>query len=435
MIMDIKKEKSKSFWAGFLTGAASIGLLITICAVGAILGQARLYSSVAGNNPFGNELSEFFGHTLPQQQTQQSSSVDGGKLITDDIVKKSDEIYDIIEQAFLFEDDIDRDKIEEAIYDGIFSALGDKYSVYYTKEEFADYLSESEGIYYGIGAYVQIDDATKYPLLTEVFEGSPAEKAGLRSGDIIVAADGTDLNGMELSAAVALIKGPENTDVVLTVHREGVENFDVTATRGKVVVPTVTHEMLENNIGYIKLREFDDITYSQYCEAYQDLKDQGMTSLIIDLRNNPGGNLSTVVDICGEIVPAGVITYTVDKYGNREDFKSDGKNEIDIPLVVLVNGYSASASELMTGAIRDYNKGTIIGTNTFGKGIVQRLLYLSDESGIKITTERYYTPNGECIHGVGIKPDIEIEFDSDLYYSDAAIDNQLQKAIDYLNGK
>ena len=428
--MDIKKEKSKSFWLGFLAGAASIGVFVTMCAVIFIVLQANLYTKLGGKDLSSTGLDNLFGGAGI------TSSVNGGTVITQEIVDKADEIYSKIDENFLFEENVDLDRMEESIYDGIMSSLDDPYSVYYTPEEFEDLLTDSEGIYYGIGAYVQIEETSKLPMLTEVFKDSPAEKAGLRGGDKIKAADGTELEGMELSDAVALIKGPQFTDVVLTVIREGVdEPFDVTVTRDKVEAPTVSFEMKEDNIGYIKLTEFDDVTYTQFVDAYNALKDQGMTSLIIDLRNNPGGNLSTVVDICGEILPKGVITYTVDKYGNRENYNGKGKNVIDIPLAVLVNGYSASASELMTGAIRDYEKGTIIGTNTFGKGIVQHLLYLSDGSGIKITTSRYYTPNGECIHGTGIKPDIEVELDTELLYSEEAIDNQLQTAIDHLKSK
>ncbi len=412
--MELKKEKTKSFWMGLFSGGMVVALLMTVLSCGIIISQAVYYKSTVKNFTNGSSL------------TASSDSI-----INRDVIEKSEELENYIDSKFLFEDDIDKEATREMIYAAIMDSLGDKYTVYYTKEELADMLEESEGVYYGIGSYVQIDEKTSLPMLSQIFPDSPAEKAGLRNGDLVFAADGVELTGYTLSNAVALIKGPQYTDVNLTVLRNG-EYIEFTVTRDKCESPTVSYEMKEDSIGYIKITEFEEITYTQFVTAYEDLQNQGMKALVIDLRSNPGGNLNTVVDICGEILPKGVITYTLDKNGKRQDYNGQGKNVIDIPMAVLVNENSASASELMTGAIRDYGKGVIIGTNTFGKGIVQSIYPLSDGSGIKITTSRYYTPNGECIHGIGIAPDIEIEFDSDLYYSDKAIDNQLEKAIDYL---
>lgn len=422
METQIKREKSKSFWLGALVGGIIFGVIITAVACVALIAQAGFYAKGIGS-----------AHLQAIE-----SSIPGGssssEIIDADVIDKVSELENIIDKYFLFEEDVDIEAMRTEIYSAILDSLGDKYTVYYTEEELAQLLSESEGVYYGIGSYVQIDEESSLPMLTQIFPGSPAEQAGLRSGDKVYAADGTVLKGLTLSDAVAIIKGPQYTDVVLTIIRD-TETFDVKVTRDKCEAPTVITRMEDNNVGYLQITEFDDITYTQFVDGYNDLLNQGMKSLIIDLRNNPGGNLNTVVDICGEILPKGVITYTVDKNGKRNDYNGKGKNVIDIPLVVLVNGNSASASELMTGAIRDYEKGTIIGTTTFGKGIVQRILPLKDGSGLKITTSRYYTPNGECIHGVGITPDIEIEFDSELYYGEQGIDNQLQKAIDYLSSE
>lgn len=422
METQIKREKSKSFWLGALVGGIIFGVIITAVACVALIAQAGFYAKGIGS-----------AHLQAIE-----SSIPGGssssEIIDADVIDKVSELENIIDKYFLFEEDVDIEAMRTEIYSAILDSLGDKYTVYYTEEELAQLLSESEGVYYGIGSYVQIDEESSLPMLTQIFPGSPAEQAGLRSGDKVYAADGTVLKGLTLSDAVAIIKGPQYTDVVLTIIRD-TETFDVKVTRDKCEAPTVITRMEDNNVGYLQITEFDDITYTQFVDGYNDLLNQGMKSLIIDLRNNPGGNLNTVVDICGEILPKGVITYTVDKNGKRNDYNGKGKNVIDIPLVVLVNGNSASASELMTGAIRDYEKGTIIGTTTFGKGIVQRIIPLKDGSGLKITTSRYYTPNGECIHGVGITPDIEIEFDSELYYGEQGIDNQLQKAIDYLSSE
>lgn len=420
---DLKKEKEHSFWSGILTGALVMGVLLTLISACVIYAQSRYYVALGGSP------------SIVGSSSSDSKLSDDG-LINNDVVKKTNEILSKVDKYFYFEDNVDEDKMREKIYAAIMDSLDDPYTVYYTPEEFDDLMTESEGIYYGIGSYVQIDETTSLPLLTQVFPGSPAEKAGLRNGDKVYAADGTELAGLTLNDAVALIKGPQNTPVMLTIIREGESDMlEIEVIRDKVETPTVLSEMKEDSIGYIQITEFDDVTYSQFKEAYEDLQKQGMKGLVLDLRNNPGGNLDTVVDICGEILPAGVITYTVDKYGNRDDYKGKGKNVIDVPMAVLVNEYSASAAELMTGAIRDYQKGTIIGTTTFGKGIVQSVLTLKDGSGIKLTTSSYFTPNGECIHKVGITPDIEIEFDSELYYGEQAIDNQLECALEHIKGQ
>jgi len=255
-------------------------------------------------------------------------------------------------------------------------------------------------------------------------------------GDLIVAADGTEVKDLTLTEAVNIIKGPAGTVTVLTIKREGeAELLEIPVTRDKVESPTVTSEMMDNSIGYISLQRFEDVTSKQFEEAYNSLNKQGMKAMILDLRDNGGGNLSTVLDIGEMMLPRGVITYTEDKYGNKEEYYSTGTREIEIPVVVLTNGYTASASELLTGALRDYGKATVIGTNTYGKGIVQSIYFLNNSSGIKITTSSYFTPKGECFHGYGIAPDIELEFDKDAYYASDSknrYDNQKIYAYEYL---
>ena len=232
---------------------------------------------------------------------------------------------------------------------------------------------------------------------------------------------------------VALIKGEEGTKVVLTLVREGENDYlKIPVERRKIESPTVSNEMLEEGIGYIQITEFDDVTEDQFAEALAECKQKGMKALILDLRSNPGGNLSTVCELCRMLLPKGMIVYTEDKYGKRDEYTCDGLRKLNVPAVVLVNGYSASASEIMAGAMKDHGIATIMGTTTFGKGIVQRVISLSDGSAVKLTVSKYYTPNGNDIHQKGIEPDIEVEFDADAYY-DEGIDNQLQEAISYLS--
>ena len=380
------------------------------------------------------ETSNFESRIYELEAYESIADVDTAEnqLVTQDFADKAEAIYSGIIQEFYFEDDIDTELMRENMYKAMIDSLGDKYAEYYTAEEMTDLMTDTEGVYYGIGSYVQLND-NGYVLLSGVFADSPASKAGLRDGDVIVEVEGEDLYGYTLTECVNKIKGPEGTDVNLTIYREGEPDYlYVTVTRAKVESPTVVYSMKDNNIGYLQITEFDDVTADQFKSAYSDLNAQGMKAMILDLRSNGGGNLSTVLEIAGEMLPEGVITYTLDKYGEKVEYTNDTDNTIQIPVVILTNGYTASASELLTGAMKDYGLAISMGTNTYGKGIVQSIWPLSDGSGIKFTTSRYYTPNGVCIHEVGIAPDVEIEFDSDLYYSDEAIDNQLEAAIDYL---
>ncbi|MCR5279550.1 MAG: S41 family peptidase [Lachnospiraceae bacterium] len=353
-------------------------------------------------------------------------------IIDQEFADKVGDICDIINGTYYFSDEFKPEETREKIYAAIMDSIGDKYSYYYTAREWEDEQADSAGTYYGIGSYVEIDQDSRYPRLSGVFEDSPAQKAGLRDGDLIAEVNGEDVNGWELSDVVAKIRGPENTDVNLTVIR-GTERLSITVTRGKVNSIAVKYEVKRDNIGYIQLTQFTTAAEQQFADALSSLKKQKVKGIVLDLRSNPGGNLSTVLNIGEQLLPYGRITYIEDREGNKEEYYSTGKNEINIPMVVLVNEYSASASELLTGALRDYKKATIIGTNTYGKGIVQSIYPLADGSAVKITTASYFTPNGECIHGKGIAPDVEIEFDSELYYDEEnPVDNQLECAIDYL---
>jgi len=425
---EITREKKRSFWGGILAGVFITGTLLTILFIILLEKETRLVEQRMG------EVTSAAKATGSYSSSGTANNFDGS-LIDKDFAEKADLIYDSVVKRFYFEEDINEADMKENMYKAIIDSLGDKYAEYYTAEELEDMFMSSEGVYYGIGAYVMLDEETGYPLLTKIFKDSPASRAGLLDGDIVYAVDGENLFGYKLDEAVALIKGPENTEVKLTIYRENEPDYvDVTVIRGKVESPTVEYEMKESGIGYLQITEFDDVTTEQFMTAYDDLYAQGMKAMILDLRSNGGGNLDTVLNIGDRMLPKGIITYTEDKAGKREEYKSRGKSVIDIPLVVLTNGYTASASELLTGALHDYGLATVIGTNTYGKGIVQTIYPLSDGSGIKITTSRYYTPNGVCIHEVGIAPDIELEYDSELYSAEK-IDNQLEYAINYLKEK
>ncbi len=347
-------------------------------------------------------------------------------LVNNTLITKMTTIEKLIRDNYY--KDVDTKTLRDGVYDGILDSLGDPYSEYYSEEELEEVKQSTEGIYYGIGAYISLDSETSLPVITGTISGTPAEEMGLQGDDIIYKIDDKETTGMTTTEVVALIKGDEHTFVHLTLIRDG-ETVDVDVERRKVESPTVQYEMKESDIGYIQITEFDDVTTDQFTEAMAVLRGQGMKGLIIDLRSNGGGNLSTCCDIARQILPKGLIVYTEDKYGQREEFTCDGKKEIDIPLVVLVNGYSASASEILTGAVKDYGIGTIMGTKTYGKGIVQQIMSLRDGTAVKMTISRYYTPNGNYIHETGIEPDIEVEFDSEAYKADKT-DNQLNAAIE-----
>ena len=354
-------------------------------------------------------------------------------VVNDDSVIKLESIEKVIGEYYYDEEDISADAMIEGMYSGMVASLGDPYSVYYTEEEWEELMRDTEGIYYGIGAYVSLDAITGCGKISGVIENTPAKEAGLRENDIIYRVDGESVQGLELSEIVSKIKGEEGTTVHLTIYREGQEDYlEMDVVRRQIESPTVSYEMLDNGIGYIQITEFDDVTYKQFVEAMDVIKDQSAKGLILDLRSNPGGSLSVVVDIARQILPKGLIVYTEDRAGERTEYSCDGDNELQIPLVVLVNGNSASASEILAGAIKDYGKGTLIGTTTFGKGIVQRILPLTDGSALKLTVSTYYTPKGNNIHNIGIDPDIECTFDADAYYDDG-IDNQLERAVEEVN--
>lgn len=352
--------------------------------------------------------------------------------VTDQFVEKAKLIESIVKEKYTGE--TDDQLMEDTMYKGLMASLGDPYSAYYTQEEYEDLTTETTGSYKGIGVVMQQNTDTMQVEVVRCYEGAPGEKAGLLPGDIIIQVNGEDTSSMELSEVVDMVKSSEDGTAHITIAREGEKDYlQIDVPLEEVNIPVVAHEMLEENIGYIALYEFTEQTEPQYEAAFQELKEQGMERLIVDVRGNPGGLLTSVCDILEDILPEGLIVYTEDKDGSRREYTSNGEKELDMPLAVLINGSSASASEIFAGAIQDYGLGTLVGTTTYGKGIVQSLIPLSDGSAVKTTTAKYYTPKGRCIHGTGIEPDVEVELAEELQQQ-AVIshqeDNQLQKAVE-----
>lgn len=356
-------------------------------------------------------------------------------LSSSDVVGKNtndklETIEGLIDKNFYFEDD--EQSKQDGIIKGYMEGLDDPYSVYYTQEEYASFLEDTEGEYVGVGVQVSQDADTKTITVVKVFDG-PAGEAGIEAEDIITEVNGEDISDQDIDTVVDKIRGEEGTEVTITVYRSSDgEDHEFTMPRRKVENPTVEYKMLADNIGYIEVSSFYEVTGQQYIDAVEDLNAQGMEGLIVDLRGNGGGLLEIAVDMLDYMLPAGKIVYTEDKDGNvTSEYKSTDDEQFTKPLAILVNGYSASASEIFAGAIKDYGIGTLVGTNTFGKGIVQRVFPLEDGSAVKLTIAKYFTPNGNDIHKVGIKPDIEVELDRDAYKeSKGEKDNQLQAAVD-----
>ncbi len=344
-------------------------------------------------------------------------------------------LENMIDEEYLGE--ISTDKLEEGVYAGLIYGLGDVYSRYYTKDEYEQESVTTEGSYVGIGVAMQKYTAGGVQIV-ECYKGSTAEEAGVKVDDVITAINGEDITDTELQDVVSMIKDNEDKDVVLTVQRKGEDTQEITVKVSNVELPSVFGEMLDENTGYIQITEFKGVTVEQYQEIFADLKEQGMERLVVDLRDNPGGLLNVVCDILRDILPEGLIVYTEDKNGNRSEETCDGKNPLDMPLAVLVNGNSASASEIFAGAVKDYGLGTIVGTTTYGKGVVQSIRQLSDGSAVKLTIANYYTPKGNSINKTGIRPDVEVELSPELLNQEEITheeDNQLQAALNSLNAK
>ncbi len=433
----------KNFFTGILTGLLSALLLVVV------LGAALIYSDKNYNITEKTEAKE--DSTSQEKVTKDKVTTDKEEITVSsldlenyqEIVKKLEIMDQMIDQIYL--EDVKGVDFADGIYKGFLASLGDPYSTYYTAEEYKALQESSSGVYFGIGASVSQDAKTGIITVVKPFVTGPAYKAGIKPGDIIAKVNGEEVTGMDLSAVVSKMKGKAGTTVKIGIVREGEnEQLEFTVTRKKIEVPTIEYQMLSGKIGYIIMTEFDEITVTQFDAAVDELEKQKMKALIVDVRNNPGGRLDSVVSILDRVLPPGLLVYTEDKYNRREEQSAKDKTKISVPMAVLINGNSASASEIFAGTLQDYKTATIVGTKSFGKGIVQTVIPYSDELGrpdgsaVKLTISKYYTPKGRNIHGTGIKPDVEVELD-DALQKEVIIpiekDNQLQKAISILKKK
>lgn len=355
-----------------------------------------------------------------------------------DINRKLYQIDKLLEKNYV--DEITEEQqvdMNTNIYRGYVAGVGDKYTTYMDEEDFASFMESTSGQYAGIGASVSNDKTDNLVTIVNPFPNSPAEKAGLASGDKIISVEGENVYGDDLDFAISKLKGKPGSKVTFEVLKKSTGKIEtISVERANIDVPTVEYEMLENKIGYIRLTAFDQVTTNQYVSALNKLTNDGAQSLVIDLRDNPGGLLNVVCDIADTLLPEGVIVYTEDKDKNREyAYSKDG--QLDIPIVVLINEYSASASEVLTCALKDHGVATVVGEQSYGKGVVQSLFPMNDGTALKITISKYYSPNGYSINGTGITPDVVVPFDETEFGAPYNLpfeqDTQLQKAVEILS--
>lgn len=397
-------DNRNKFWKGVLVGAlvtAFAGLIV----VGMSAGIFLIGRSVMSRQP--------------QRQTSRGES--GAQLDWGKVSSKAQLIQAYIEKYFLFDEE--EGNVEEYIYKGLMAGLDDAYSTYYTAEEFEDLMEETSGEYCGIGALVSKNMTTGLVSIVKVFRNTPAQEAGLQTGDVFYQIDDLEVTGdIDLDILVSqYVKGEEGTTVHLKMYRPSIEDYvEMDVERRQVEVQTVEYEMKADNLGYVSVSQFEDTTTAQFIEAIEDLESQGMEGLIIDLRGNPGGVLDTAVDMLDYMLPDDLTQYsdngktllvsTADKNGEGDSYYCEDRHSVDVPVTILMDGNSASASEVFSGAMKDYGRAALVGTTTFGKGIVQTVFSLNDGSAIKLTTAHYYSPSGFDLHGIGIEPDVEIAY-------------------------
>lgn len=378
--------------------------------------------------------------TISSEETgaEKSGKVSGAAIDWNKVTDKEEEIYNTIDEYYL--NGIDNDKMKDGIYKGMVDSLGDPYTVYYNSEEYKQFTSSSSGTYSGIGVAVSQNVTTGAITIVKTFKKGSGEKEGMKPGDVIYKVEGKKIEGLELSKVVSMIKGEEGTFVKVTVLRDGKE-IEFNLERKKLEVDTVNYRMEDRSgkkIGYISVSEFDEVTASQFKSAISELNKEGMEGLVIDLRDNPGGLLDVTCEMLDRMIKKGLLVYTVDKYGKRVDEDATDSDSFDKPVAILVNGNSASASEVFSGAMKDYKAATLVGAKTFGKGIVQSIVPFGDGTAMKVTVSKYYTPNGVNIHGTGIEPDVVVELSKDATKNgkyDRKYDNQLDKALDVVVDK
>lgn len=409
-------ENKRTFWLGMFSGVCvMIFALMMFYSVKWYLGYFTPASAQGTENPTASPAAD--------------SNVD----------EKLKRINDLLNSYYIDGYSDESEELVESFYRDVVASIGDPYTTYMTAEEYVKFTENTEGIYAGIGVVVSVDIEKNLIVIVSPYEGYPGQLAGMLPGDYITHVNGGKVYGDKLDDAIKMMKGTPGTSVNVTFFRSSTnQEYNVDIVRQTINIPTVSHKMLDNQIGYLRISQFDVVTTKQFTEAYNDLKGQNMQGLIIDLRNNPGGLLDVVCTITDLLVPEGNITYTEDKNGFKQYSKSD-KNRIEVPLVLLINEGSASASEVMTGAVTDLGVGVTVGTKTFGKGIVQKIYTLPDRSAVKITTSKYYTPSGVCIQGIGIEPDYPVEMDDELSIRISSLtldeDVQLKKAVDVMTEK
>lgn len=373
-----------------------------------------------------------------ETESEKSGKVSGAAIDWNKVTDKEEEIYNTIDEYYL--NGIDNDKMKDGIYKGMVDSLVDPYTVYYNTEEYKQFTSSSSGTYSGIGVAVSQNVTTGAITIVKTFKKGSGEKEGMKPGDVIYKVEGKKIEGLELSKVVSMIKGEEGTFVKVTVLRDGKE-IEFNLERKKLEVDTVNYRMEERSgkkIGYISVSEFDEVTATQFKNAISELNKEGMEGLVIDLRDNPGGLLDVTCEMLDRMIKKGLLVYTVDKNGKRVDEDATDSDSFDKPVAILVNGNSASASEVFSGAMKDYKAATLVGTRTFGKGIVQSIVPFGDGTAMKVTVSKYYTPNGVNIHGTGIEPDVVVELSKDATKNgkyDRKYDNQLNKALDVVVDK
>lgn len=403
----ITEEKQGSRNASFLKGALTGALVVLI--IVAIAGTVGYKTLFHGSGADANEA-----------------------ILSSATETKLNFIRELMNQKYLY--DIDDSDLQDGIYEGYVNGLNDPYSVYYNEEATKELLETTSGQYQGIGAVMTQDQTTHYLMVMNVYQGSPAEKAGLLEGDIIYQVDDKKINKEDSTEVVSWIRGEAGTDVTIHVYRgESLDEVDIIATRAVVDSQTVEYELKDDGVGYLRVSEFDTVTYDQFAAALTELENQGAKGLIIDLRSNPGGDVETTCKMLRLLLPEGMIVYTEDKNGEKAEYTCDQASGFNLPLEILVDGNSASASEIFAGAIQDYGIGDIVGTTTYGKGIVQNLYDLMDGTYLKITTAEYFTPNGRTINKIGLEPDVEVKYEYNE--ADPTVDNQLEKAMEVIREK
>jgi len=353
-----------------------------------------------------------------------------------DFTGKLDRIYEMIDEHFIGE--FDMDAAIEMMFRGFVYGAGDPYTSYMDASSFSDFMTRLTGEFSGIGVTVTVCTDTNRILVISPHEGSPAYQAGVLPGDRIVRVNGDPVFGDGLNEAINIIRGPIGTTVDITVSREGVGDINMTIERAIIQSETVRATMLDGGIAHIRITGFDNLTAGQFERALNRMRAEGMRGMVLDVRNNPGGAMDAVLEIADFILPQGVITFTVDARGVRNYHRS-GRRAADVPVVLLINGNSASASEVLGGAIQDSGIGVLVGTTSFGKGVIQRIMPLNDGSALRVTVAQYFTPGGHSIDGVGLTPDYYIEMERELTNIlsrlPAADDVQLQKALEIINEK